>query len=115
MITLTFREELLKWLRYNFPNEDRVTSTLGLAEEAGEVCRAVLKQAQQLRGTHAEWDEEIKKELADVYVKIEQIADMCNWDLHELVLDRWNELKNRDWVKNSQGHGIPRDYAESAE
>lgn len=106
MITREFRDELLAWVRYNFPSESRVTSTLGLAEEAGEVCRAVLKQEQKLRGSYEEWDEEIKKELADVYVKIEQLADMCGWDLHDLIEDRWLELKKRDWIKNSIGHGI---------
>jgi NTP pyrophosphatase (non-canonical NTP hydrolase) len=106
VITDKFRDELLSWLRYNFPDENRVTSTLGLAEEAGEVCRAVLKQDQKLRGTYEEWDKEIKKELADVYVKIEQLADLCGWDLHELILDRWDELKKRDWIANPTGHGI---------
>lgn len=94
------------WLAYNFSNETRVTAALGLCEEVGEVARAVLKQEQGIRGTWEEWDEEIKKELSDVYVKLIHVAMICGFDLDEAVAQRWEVLRQRDWVNNPKGHGI---------
>lgn len=99
-------DAIAEWCAKNFPNASRVDSTLGLAEETGEVCRAVLKQAQRLRGTFEDWDEEIKKELGDVYIKLVQISSLCGWDLNDLVLDRWDTIKRRNWIKDPTGHGI---------
>lgn len=108
-------DEIHEWAEKNFPNETRVSITLGIAEEVGELCRAVLKQYQGIRGTHEEWNKEVRKELGDVYIKLVHLASHCNWDLTDIILDRWDEVKRRDWIKDKIGHGIPADYADSAE
>lgn len=108
-------DEVAEWAAKNFPYENRGTISLGIAEEVGELCRAVLKQHQGIRGTYADWDKEIKKELGDVYIKLVHLATFCQWDLTDIILDRWDEVKRRDWIKDKIGHGIPADYADSAE
>lgn len=99
--------EIHDWATRNFPNTDRVVSALGLAEEVGEFCRAVLKQKQGIRGSYAAWDDEIKRELGDIYIKLAQIAGLCNWNLQDLIAARWDEISQRDWIKDPTGHGLP--------
>jgi len=101
--------EIGNWTSLNFPNETRISIALGIAEETGELCRAVLKQFTGIRGTFEEWDEEIKKELGDVYIKLGHLANFCGWDLDELIKIRWTEISQRDWIKNPIGHGLPTD------
>lgn len=100
------QSQVKTWFMKNFPMESRVSITLGLCEETGEVARAVLKQAQGIRGTYEEWDAEIRKELGDVYLKLLQIAVFCDIDLDEAIKDRWETISQRDWVKDPKGHGI---------
>jgi NTP pyrophosphatase (non-canonical NTP hydrolase) len=100
------KEDVEAWMIRNFPNESRVSVTLGLCEEVGEVARAVLKQEQGIRGTWEEWDNEIKKELGDVYLKLMQVAMVCGFDLDEAIAQRWEVIRQRDWVRNPKGHGI---------
>jgi len=111
MDDIKINKEIANWVENNFRAETRATITLGIAEEAGEVCRAVLKQQQGIRGTYEEWDEEIKKELADVYIKLVHLASFIGWDLSKLIETRWIEIQKRDWIKNPTGHGIEKyDY-----
>jgi NTP pyrophosphatase (non-canonical NTP hydrolase) len=103
--------EIWNWDSLNFPNESRVSITLGIGEECGELQRAVLKQFQGIRGTYEEWDEEIKKEIGDIFIKLGQLAGFCGWDLDDLIEDRWYEIKQRNWIKDPKGHGITKyDY-----
>jgi len=103
---MTMKDETSAWFLANFPNEDRVSVTLGLCEEVGEVARAVLKQHQGIRGSYTEWDEEIRKELGDVYLKLLHLAYYCQIDLDEAIQERWEVIRKRDWVTNPTGHGI---------
>lgn len=82
---------------------------LNVAEEAGELCRAVLKRAQGIRGTREEWEGEIRKEIGDVILSAGHVAHIMNWDLGELVQERWNEVKTRNFNVDQIGHGIPKD------
>ena len=109
MTTDATNDAIWAWAQLNFPNESRVSITLGIGEECGELQRAVLKQYSGIRGTYEEWDEEIKKEIGDVYIKLGQLAGFCNWDLNDLIADRWDTIKRRNWIKDPIGHGIPKD------
>jgi NTP pyrophosphatase (non-canonical NTP hydrolase) len=100
-------DEIDAWMHYNFPGETRVTAMLGLVEEVGELARAILKQNQGIRGTFEEWDEEIRKEIGDVMAKLEHVALLCNKDLVGVTWWRWKEVRQRDWIKNPIGHGVP--------
>lgn len=98
-----------KWSRHNFPSSDIVMSTLGIAEEVGELCRAVLKRAQAVRGTRAEWTIEMRKEMGDVLIKLFQIADLEDVDLLDIFRRRWSEVQQRDFQKDQIGHGLPKE------
>lgn len=102
-----FRAEFHAWTQANFPTQTAEQAGLALAEEAGELCRAILKRAQGIRGTSGEWEAEVAKEIGDVFMALQWIANRFNLDLDEVVLDRWKTIKKRDWLADPIGHGIP--------
>jgi NTP pyrophosphatase (non-canonical NTP hydrolase) len=98
-------DQITPWTDRNFPNDTRVTATLGLTEEVGELARAALKQWQGLRGTAEEWDKEAAKEIGDVFIKLVHIAHLFQFDLYGCVTARWEEISRRDWTVDKTGHG----------
>jgi NTP pyrophosphatase (non-canonical NTP hydrolase) len=100
------QREVKLWTDHNFPGESLLSVTLGLAEEVGEVCRAVLKQHQGIRGTHEEWQEEIQKELGDVFIKLCHVATTAGIDFRGAITVRWADVRKRDWIADKTGHGI---------
>jgi NTP pyrophosphatase (non-canonical NTP hydrolase) len=96
-----------EWSVRNFGEIPQTLVTLGLAEEVGELCRAVLKRAQGIRGTREEWNEEIRKELGDCVIKLLDIAAYEGFDLVEVAAARWESVSKRNWVADSNGHGLP--------
>ena len=101
------QQEVDAWASRNFPTDTRETVVLGLAEETGELCRAALKRFQGIRGTQDEWYEEVRKEAGDIFLKLLHIASTWDFDLEEAVLERWETIKQRDFVKDPKGHGLP--------
>lgn len=95
------------WSVRNFGELPQAVITLGLAEEVGELCRAVLKRDQGIRGTHEEWSAEIRKELGDCVIKLLDIAAYEGVDLTEAFYDRWGDVGRRNWVADPSGHGLP--------
>jgi NTP pyrophosphatase (non-canonical NTP hydrolase) len=91
--------EVAKWReKQPWAGGSLVESTLGLAEEAGEVCRAVLKQEQAIRGSWADWQEEIEKELGDVIIKACDVASTAGIDLTGAVIERWAGVRKRNFT-----------------
>lgn len=106
---LDYQEDVAYWQEKNFPDHepfDNVVSTLGLVEEVGEVCRAIVKMEQGIRGTREEWMEDLKKEIGDVFIKICDVSNRFDIDLQRTVRDRWEVVRARDWQKDKIGHGI---------
>jgi NTP pyrophosphatase (non-canonical NTP hydrolase) len=101
------QREVAEWARHNFPNMERVLGVSAVAEEAGELLRAVRKQAQRIRGTRLQWDEEIMKEAGDVFIALCQAADTCEFDLDAAIRNRWAVVRQRDFVADPKGHGLP--------
>lgn len=104
---VALQHAVAQWVTHNFGEPSRVEDALGLAEETGELCRAVLKQQQEVRGTHAEWQDEIEKELGDVVIKALSVAQTCGVDLNAAVHNRWEVIRLRDFRADPIGHGIP--------
>lgn len=104
-----FQEQVSAWADHNYGPRDIVKSTLGIAEEVGELCRAVLKRVQGVRGTHEEWSKEIEKELGDVFIKLCEIAGVEGLSLYSVAIERWQDIKQRDFVADPIGHGLPQD------
>ena len=103
------QEEISKWADHNFPNDTREIAVLGLAEEVGELCRAAVKGRQGIRGTVEEWEQEASKEIGDILIKLVHVCHVWGFDLEEVVGERWKVIRERNFVANPQGHGLPKD------
>ncbi|HZD14897.1 MAG TPA: MazG-like family protein [Pseudonocardiaceae bacterium] len=100
--------EVKAWLERNVGLSRSVEhQTLVLAEEVGEVCRAVVKRAQGIRGTHAEWSAQLRAETADVLITLLALAATEGFDLHTAAAQKWAVVAARDFATNPTGHGIP--------
>jgi NTP pyrophosphatase (non-canonical NTP hydrolase) len=97
------------WANLNFPTDDSTISVLGLVEEVGEVCRAILKREQGIRGTEEEWTEKIREEMGDVFIKLCHVAELEGVDLQSIIESRWSEVSQRNWLEDKAGHGMPDD------
>ena len=64
---------------------DPKTQTLKLMEEAGEICRAVLKKD----------EEQIIDGIGDCVVVLTNLAHLCNISIEECIEAAYNEIKNR--------------------
>lgn len=101
-----YQQEIKKWVDHNFPDEDLVCTVGGLVEEVGEAFRAIVKMRQGIRGTEEEWMAELYKELGDIFIKLCDISSYYKWELQDVIEDRWNVVKLRDWQEDKIGHGI---------
>ena len=90
--------EVDEWTRKFRPTPeaaaDPLADALCIAEEAGEVCRAVLKRHHGKRpGT--DWTEQVRIEAADVAIGLLSLAANEGWSLAEAIADRWVEVSTR--------------------
>jgi NTP pyrophosphatase (non-canonical NTP hydrolase) len=90
------QEQAGRYIRRTWPGEGTTEQALGLAEEAGEVCRAVLKRIHGTRGTTEQWTAEIRKEAGDVVLVLLGLASYEGFSLAQAVVDRWAETEHRD-------------------
>jgi NTP pyrophosphatase (non-canonical NTP hydrolase) len=105
-----FQDEVWEWRQRQPWKDEKPTATaLGLAEETGEVCRAVLKHEQGIRGTSDEWEAEVAKELGDVFIKLCDVAGSFGLSLQRCIEERWNVVSQRNFTKDKVGHGIADD------
>ena len=89
--------EVTAWLTDNFgPDRSVEQQVLVLAEEVGELARAVVKRAQGIRGTHAEWTAQLHAEAADVLITLLAIAGTEGFDLTETAARKWAVITGRD-------------------
>lgn len=110
----TIRElqvQVSEWSARNFGGGDIAIPALGFFEEAGELARCIVKMEQGIRGTREEWLAEAANEIGDNLIKLVDIAARLGLDAHDCVWDRWADgpkpIRERDWVANKQGHGLP--------
>lgn len=80
----------------SWPGETVVHAGLALAEEAGEVCKAILKREHGTRGSFGEWTQEVRKECGDVFLVLCDIAHREGFSLAQAVVDRYEEIVDRD-------------------
>jgi NTP pyrophosphatase (non-canonical NTP hydrolase) len=80
----------------SWPGETVVHAGLALAEEAGEVCKALLKREHGTRGTFGEWTQQVRKECGDVFLVLCDIAHREGFSLAQAVMDRYEEIIDRD-------------------
>ena len=85
----TRQEMLAAWQARELPCEDaarqRLRLALGVAEEAGEVARCVLKGDQDIRGGADAWRAKLGGEIGDVVIYLIQLATVHGLDFEECV------------------------------
>jgi NTP pyrophosphatase (non-canonical NTP hydrolase) len=87
------------WTDRNFPNADPVDAVLGVAEEVGELCHAILKQRQGIRGTSEEHEAKAKDAVGDIVIYLLDVCTRRGWSFGEIVAETWAEVRKRDWTK----------------
>jgi NTP pyrophosphatase (non-canonical NTP hydrolase) len=100
-----FQEENAEWAERNFGDVPPWQPLLGIQEEAGELCHHFLKDAQNIRGSHEEHLEGMKDAVGDIAVYLVHFCTMMGFDAEEVIEKTWNEVKQRDWKKDS-GRGV---------
>lgn len=90
------------WVGKQFGDDrDTLESGLALAEESGEVCRAILKRLQCEKGTTnrdeqlADWNQAVRDEVADTAIVLLSIAGVEGFDLEHEVRRRLTEVIKR--------------------
>jgi NTP pyrophosphatase (non-canonical NTP hydrolase) len=74
-LTLTaLQDALAAWEARNFAPVNPLHRALGVAEEAGELCHAVLKRDQGIRGTHEGHTAKIRDAIGDIAIFCMQIC-----------------------------------------
>lgn len=101
-----YQAEVKVWVLHNFGNGNELATFGGMIEEAAEVVRAAVKRSQGIRGTREEWSKEIRKESADTFIKLCDIAQAEGFDLADAIRERWDEVGKRDWKADTVQHGI---------
>ena len=89
--------EIREWEKHNFPDATAVDQLLGVAEEVGELCHAVLKFNQKIRagaGRVETWNL-IRDAVGDVVIFLTNFCDMLGIDFAEVVEETW--VTYRDW------------------
>jgi|WetSurMetagenome_2_1015567.scaffolds.fasta_scaffold10221_5 NTP pyrophosphatase (non-canonical NTP hydrolase) len=95
------QQEHLTWSLENFPdNRDPIHPVLGVVEEVGELSHALLKQAQGIRGSHAEHEAAAQDAIGDIVIYLCDVCSRRGWDFDEIVYRTWAQVKQRDWQKN---------------
>ncbi len=102
------QQEIFEWRKHNFPEEGPLLFGLQLAEETGELARAMSKLHRGVRGSDAEWLAEIYKEIGDVFLALNHVANEYGFFLEDAVNARWATVKQRDYIKDPQQHGLPK-------
>lgn len=97
------QKEVKEWTGRNFPNAEPVDPVLGVAEEIGELCHAILKMKQGIRMSEGHHYNAIDA-IGDIVIYLADVCNKYNWDLDTCIEIAWNEVKKRDW-KNDPDKG----------
>lgn len=94
---------LARWQNLNFGPATAEQLALGVAEEAGELCHAVLKRSQRIRGMGdpVAFRFAAGDALADVTIYAMQMATLQRMDLGTLLRATAEVVMQRDWTKEN--------------
>ena len=95
------QDEQYEWSRRNFGPQDAVLPLLGVAEEVGELCHAVLKQRQGIRVNEDHLAME-KDAIGDIVIYLMDYCNRRGYNLLELVNAAWDIVSARDWTTSTQ-------------
>ena len=111
--------EYAAWVDYNFGKATAATRTekaieqlLGVVEEVGELAHSVLKSVQAIRGTQEEHERKQRDACADIVFFLLGFCYRNGWDLEQILLETWAEVRERDWIRYPQtGKEPQRDHS----
>ncbi len=91
---------LARWQQSNFGGSKDWQLALGAAEEVGELCHALLKRSQRIRGMEdpAVYKEAVGDAIADVTVFLIQLASSHRLDFFTLLVETANKVMERNWT-----------------
>jgi NTP pyrophosphatase (non-canonical NTP hydrolase) len=98
----SLQARLARWQNINFGAVGLEQQALGVAEESGELCHAVLKSMQKIRG----FDDRDKLRdaagdaIADCTIYLMQAATALRLDFETLLKLTAEKVMQRDWVTN---------------
>lgn len=81
----------------NFNEEDVPSKCLLLAEEVGELCKAVRKKYQVTKIDQNSEFSSVSEELADIFLVTSVIANGLGIDLEKAFRDKEEKNKKRNW------------------
>lgn len=99
------QSEIAIWADRNFGHAaDSINPLLGVMEEAGEICHAVLKGRQGIRGFD---DKETRRDaildgVGDLMIYLLNFCDLENIDAQTALDMTWDKVKQRDWKRNKE-------------
>lgn len=95
------QSRLAIWQNNNFPTRDKsrqlLQVALGVAEESGELCHAVLKRDQGIRGTHAENTDKMRDAIGDIAIFCMQMCSAEGWDFEQVIIETADQVLARKW------------------
>ncbi len=94
------QREVRVWADGNFDTTDPLDPLLGMIEELGELCHAVLKMRQGIRGTVEEHFLAARDALGDMEIYRADFIGRMGWSSQEIVQDTWNQVSKRNWKDN---------------
>lgn len=99
--------QLAAWQGRNFGAQQHYEMALGLAEEVGELCHAVLKHLQKIRGME---DPETFRTAAgdaagDIFIYLCQFLTILRIDAGTLFLETARRVMKRDFTKDKTNGG----------
>jgi NTP pyrophosphatase (non-canonical NTP hydrolase) len=90
------QEEQFEWSKANFGPQDPMLPLLGVVEEVGELCHAVLKRKQGIRMNEDHLAME-KDAIGDIVIYLMDYCNRRGFNLLNLVSRAWDEVRQRDW------------------
>ncbi len=99
------QKEQDKWQTRNFPGTLPVFCILGAVEEVGELCHAILKKQQGIRGSKKYHEAKIDDAIADIVIFLVGFCNLTGRDFEQILAKVWTKVKKRNWKKNKlNGH-----------
>lgn len=92
--------EIKEWSYHNFGAQPSWRPLLGIGEEVGELNHHFLKRDQKIR-TNEDHDEGIEDSIGDIMVYLLDFCGRENLNANYILNRTWEQVKNRDWNKNS--------------
>lgn len=88
------------WATMNFGiDRPKHHPVLGVAEEVGELCHAILKGEQGIRGSQEKHEADAKDAIGDIIIYCADVCNVHGWNLQKIVEETLQIVLERNWQK----------------